>query len=122
MAGRIGGALLVGAMLLGALVLWAGVPAGWLWIGSQLQNSTGVGTAIMVTMVGAIVTIVALVPLLVWVNRKHVELREARGLPAGGHTALEVIMVATAAVAVLGFGVWFFGFSGTSPVPLNLGY
>jgi hypothetical protein len=25
-------------------------------------------------------------------------------------------------VAVIGFFVWFFGFSGSSPIPLNLSY
>jgi hypothetical protein len=25
-------------------------------------------------------------------------------------------------VAVLGFGVWFFGFSGSSPIPLQISY
>ena len=114
--------LLVLAMAFGALFLWVGVPAGWLWIGSQVQNSTGVGTAIMVTMVGAIATVIAVVPLLVWANRKHVELQEARGLGTGEHTALEVIMVVSGGIAVLVFFVWFFGFSGASPIPLNLGY
>ena len=41
-------ALLTGVIMVGAsLLLWIGVPAGWLWIGSQVQGSTGsIGTAI----------------------------------------------------------------------------
>jgi hypothetical protein len=109
-------------MLAGALFLWVAVPAGWLWIGSQVQNSAGVGTAIMVSFVGAIGSILAVVPVLTWLNRKHVEFREAHGEAPTRHTALEVIMVATAAVATIGFSTWFFLFAGTSPVPLNLGF
>ena len=55
-------------------------------------------------------------------NRKHVELQEARGSYGGQATALELVLVASAVVAVLGFGVWFFGFSGSSPIPLNISY
>lgn len=114
--------LLVSLMLLGALAMWVAVPFAWLWIGSQLQNSAGLGTAIAVMMVGVIATILGIVPILAWLNRKHVELREARGFRAGEHTALEVILVLSAGIAVVGFTIWFFGFAGTSPIPLNLSY
>jgi hypothetical protein len=32
------------------------------------------------------------------------------------------MLVVSAVLAIVGFGVWFLGFSGSSPVPLNLGY
>ena len=116
-------ALLVGVMLLGALVLWVGIPLGWLWIGSQVQaSSSSIGTALMVTMAGAITSIILVAWLLSQVNRKHVELREARDLPMGSDSALEVILVVSAGIAVVAFGIWFFGFSGSSPVPLNVSY
>lgn len=76
----------------------------------------------MVAMVGAIATIVCVASLLAWLNRRHVELREARELPVSDTSPLEVMLVLSAAVAVVGFGVWFFGFAGSSPVPLNIGY
>ena len=113
---------LVTLMLAGCAFLWVGVPLIWLWIGSQLQTSAPVGTALMVTIVGAIVSILCLVPLLGWLNRQHIELRAARGQPIGSSSPLEVMLVVTAALAILGFTVWFFGFSGSSPVPLNVGY
>lgn len=122
MAFKSAGIVFIGLMLVGALLLWVAVPAAWLWIGSQLQNSVGVGTAIMITFVGSITSILAVVPVLAWLNRKHVEFREAHGEPETRHTALEVIMVATAGVATIGFAAWFFLFAGTSPVPLNVGY
>jgi heme/copper-type cytochrome/quinol oxidase subunit 2 len=114
--------LLVAIMFAGSLVLWLGVPAGWLWIGSRIEPSGGLATAIGAMMIGMLVTIAALVTVLAWINRKHVELQEARGVRFGHSTALELVLVASAILAVLGFAVWFFGFSGSSPVPLNISY
>jgi short subunit fatty acids transporter len=92
-------------------------------VGSQLEASgSPLGTALMVAMVGAICSIVVIAWGLAIVNRKHVELREARALPIGADSALEVILVVSAALAAVGFAVWFFGFSGSSPVPLNISY
>jgi heme/copper-type cytochrome/quinol oxidase subunit 2 len=113
---------LIALMLAGCLFLWVGVPVIWLWIGSQLQDSVELGTALMVTMVGAIATIVCVAPVLVWLNRRHVELREARGLPVGEYSPLEVMLVVSATLAIVLGAVWFFGFSGSSPVPLNVSY
>lgn len=115
-------AVLIGLMLAGCLFLWIGVPVIWLWIGSRVQGSQPLGTALMVAMIGAIATIIFVSAALAWLNRKHVELREARGLPIGENSPLEVMLVVSAAVAVVGFTVWFVAFSGSSPVPLNIGY
>ena len=114
--------LLIVIMFFGSLVLWVGVPVGWLWIGSQLQPSSGLATAIGAMMIGMLLTIALLVTFLAWVNRKHVELQEARGSFGEGATALELVLVSSAVVAVLGFAIWFFGFSGSSPIPLNISY
>jgi uncharacterized membrane protein YidH (DUF202 family) len=117
-------ALLVVIMFMGSLVLWVGVPVAWLWVGSQVQGSSTMAAAIGAMMIGMLVTIAVLIALLGWLNRKHVELQEARGanLPQNATTALEHVMVASAVVAVVGFFVWFFGFSGSSPIPLNISY
>jgi heme/copper-type cytochrome/quinol oxidase subunit 2 len=110
--------LLVVIMFVGSLALWVGVPLAWLWIGSQIQAETGsLGVALLAMMVGMIVTIATLVTLLGWLNRKHVELQELRGREFHGSTALEQVLVGSAALAVIGFGVWFFGFSGSAPLP-----
>jgi hypothetical protein len=114
--------LLIAVMLAGCLFMWVGVPLLWLWVGSQLQASTPLGTALMVTMVGAVVTILCVAPLLARLNRNYVELREARDLPVGETSPLEAMLVVSAAIAVVGFAIWFFGFAGSSPVPLNLSY
>lgn len=119
-------ALLVAMMFVGSLVLWIGVPAGWLWIGSRLQNGSSLAAAVGAMMIGMLLTIVGVLALLGWLNRKHVELLEARGrtahLSENATTALELVLVASAVVAVFGFVVWFFGFSGSSPIPLNISY
>ncbi|MGH2956799.1 MAG: hypothetical protein ACRDL6_07385 [Solirubrobacterales bacterium] len=115
-------AALVVLMLAGCLFMWVGVPLIWLWVGSRLQGSVELGTALMVTMVGALGTMLGMAPLLSWLNRRHLELREARGLPLGESSPLEVMLVVSAMLALIGCAVWFVGFSGSSPVPLNLSY
>lgn len=113
---------LVVLMLLGCLFLWVGVPVIWLWIGSQVESSSSLGTAMAVAMVGIVVTIVVVASGLAWLNRRHIELQERRGIPAGNSSALEIILVSSAGIAVVGFGIWFFGFAGASPAPLNIGF
>jgi hypothetical protein len=110
-------AVLTGVIMVGAsLALWIGVPAGWLWIGSQIQGSTGsVGTAIAVMLVGAIVSIVALAWVLGRLNRMHEHLRAARGVEPSGPPLLEVVLVVTAAIALVGFAIWFFILAGPGP-------
>jgi uncharacterized membrane protein YbhN (UPF0104 family) len=114
--------LLVLVMLAGCLFLWIGVPLGWLWIGSQVESSASLGTALIVTMVGIVITVLVVVALLSWLNRRHVALQERRHGHLPPYSALEVIFVTSAGLAVVGFGVWFFGFAGASPVPLNIGF
>ena len=116
-------AALVLVMLAGCLFLWIGVPLGWLWIGSQLESSASLGTSLMVTMVGIVFSIFIVVAALGWVNRQHARLQVARkGEEEGLQNALEMIMVASAGLAVVIFGIWFFAFAGTAPVPLNIGF
>ena len=116
------GMLLVAIMVGGGLVLWVGVPLAWLYVGSLVQGSTNsLGTALLVMMVGVVVSIGVLVPILGWLNHKHSELRVARGLDDHGQTALEGVMTVSAMIAIVGFGAWFFLFSGSSPLPTGLG-
>ena len=112
-----GSGVILGVIMLGGgLVLWVGVPVGWLYIGSQIQGKTNsVGAALGAMFVGALVSIVAIVMALAWLNRKHVELREARGLESHGSTALEAVMTISAVIAGVGFGVWFFLIEGPGP-------
>lgn len=116
------GALLVLIMFGGGIFLWAGVPLGWLYVGGRVQGSTNsLGTALGVMMVGAVASILLIVVALGWLNKKHLQLREARGLDSHGQTALEGVMTVSAGVAVVGFAAWFFLFAGASPIPTGLG-
>ena len=110
------GVLLLLIMLGGGLLLWIGVPVAWLYLGSQVQGKTNsLGAALAVMFVGVLVSIFAIVPVLGWLNGKHIDLREARGLESHGNTALEAVMTVSAAIAVVGFGIWFFIIEGPGP-------
>src|SRR5919197_4505941 len=103
------GLILLVIMLGGGILLWVGVPLGWLYVGSQVQGKTNsIGAALGVMFVGVLASIAAIVPVLGWLNRKHVELREARGLESHGQTVLEAVMTVSAVIAVIAFGIWFF--------------
>lgn len=115
--------LLLVMMFLGSLVLWVGIPVGCLYVGSQVQAATdSIGAALGVMALGVIVSIVVVVTLLGWLNQKHIELREARGLESYGQTPLEMVLVVSATLALVCFVVWFFFFSGSSPIPIKLSY
>lgn len=115
-------ALLLAMMFVGSLVLWIGLPLGCLYIGSRVQGATQSLGAALLAMAGALVIgIVTVVPLLGWMNRKHDELRAARGRETYGAVTLEGVMVVSATLALLGFGVWFFFFSGSAPIPVLSG-
>jgi heme/copper-type cytochrome/quinol oxidase subunit 2 len=109
--------LILLTMMLGAgLVLWIGVPLGWLYVGGRVQGATdSLGTAMFVMMVGVLVSIALIVPGLGWLNRKHLALREARGLDTHGGTALEAVMTVSAVIAVVAFVIWFFVIAGPGP-------
>jgi hypothetical protein len=108
-------------MFAGGIGLWVGTPLLWLWIGGRVQGAThSVGAAIGVILVGFVGTVVAFVPLLGWLGRRHAEARAARGLEDLGRVPLEGVMVVSAAIAVVLFAVWFFFLSGAEPIPLNL--
>ena len=109
---------MVAIMFIGSLVLWVGMPLGCLWVGSMVQDATHSVGAALLAMAGALVVgVVTLVPLLGYLNRKHIEVRAARGLDTYGSVTLEGVLVVSAGIAVVGFGVWFFFFSGASPLP-----
>ena len=110
-------------MICGGVVLWLGVPLAWLYVGSRVQGETGsLVAALAVMMVGVAISIALVVSLLAWLNRKHGELRMARGLDDHGSTALEAVMTVSAGIALVCFASWFFLFSGASPLPTGLGF
>jgi hypothetical protein len=114
-------ALLLLMMFVGGLGLWVAAPIAWLYVGGLVQGATGsVGIAILVILVGFVVTVILFVPLLTWLSRLHAEARAARGLDDLGRAALEGVMVVSATVAAVAFAIWFFFLSGAEPIPLGL--
>jgi hypothetical protein len=110
-------------MVLTAVVLWVGVPFGWLWAGSQVQGATGsIGLALLSMAVGVAVSIALLMRLMGWLNLQHIHARERRGLETYGNATLEGVMAVSAGLALVSFCIWFFLFSGSSPVPVNVGF
>jgi heme/copper-type cytochrome/quinol oxidase subunit 2 len=110
------GLLILTMMLGGSLVLWVGVPLGWLYVGAQVQSKTNsLGAAMGAMFVGVVSSIVAIVAGLGWLNRKHIELREAQGHESHGGTMLEAVMTVSAAIAVIAFAIWFFVIEGPGP-------
>jgi hypothetical protein len=105
-------------MLAGSLVLWVGIPLAWLWIGSQVQDATdSLGAAVAAMLVGVVVSIVLWLPVLSWLSDRYRRERVARGLDDTGNFALEVTMVLSAGIALVGFIGWFLLFSGATPLP-----
>ncbi len=118
-----GALALVAMMLAGSLVLWVGIPLAWLWIASQIQGATSsLGVAIGAAFAGVGVSIAAMIPMLSWLSESYRRQRLARGLDDTGHLALEVVMVTSAIVAMVLFFAWFFLVSGSSPIPLEVGF
>lgn len=109
-------------MLVGSLAMWIGVPLAWLWIASRVTGATGsLGAGLAAAMFGVPVSLAAMARLLTWLSNLHRSLRVARGQEDMGHLLLESVLVVSAGVATVGFAVWFFVFSGASPLPLHSG-
>jgi len=110
------GIILVLLMLGGGLLLWIGVPLLWLYVGGQVQGATNsLGLALLTMLAGVAVSIAVLVPALTWLNAKHGDLREARGLESHGQSALEGIMTVSVVIALIAFVLWFFVIEGPGP-------
>lgn len=115
-------ALMLAIMFVGSLVLWVGMPLAALYVGSQVQSATDSLGVAMLSMVGVVIgSLVMLLPFLGWLNRKHMELRVARGRQDLGTAALEGVIVVSAGIALVAFGIWFFFFAGASPLPFHGG-
>jgi hypothetical protein len=116
-----GAILVVLIMFTGSLVLWIGTPLLWLWIGSQIQGHTSsIGSAIGVMFIGAVLTIALLSWVLVSLSNIYRANCRARGLDDPGHFVLEGVLVVSAGFTIVAFGIWFFFFAGTSPVPIGI--
>jgi hypothetical protein len=131
MTRRFLGTLLIGLMAVGSVVLWIGVPVAWLYLASQLTESSQptMGPYVLV-LVGIPATMIAVGKGLAALDRTYGRVagagahrraqapwhRSLRGdrRPARAHSVLDVVMVCSVGLAVLCLGVWFFLFAGSS--------
>ena len=119
--GGLGGLLSGVIMVLGSLGLWLGTPLLWLWVGSQVQGATdSLSLALVVMFAGVLSWVVMLAWLLARLSAVHRWEVISRGHGDPGHVMLERVLVVSAAVVLVAFGIWFFLLAGASPIPLGL--
>jgi hypothetical protein len=117
----VGTGLVLLIMFIGSLGLWVGAPLAWLWIGAQIEGATdSLSTALGAMAIGVVATVAVLAALLAKLSNTYRANRQARGLEDPGHVVLEGVLVVSAGITLVAFGVWFFFFSGTNPIPLGL--
>jgi hypothetical protein len=109
-------ALLLGVETLLCLSLLGPQPAGWLWVGSQVEYQTGYVTAgISTIMLGCIASLFVTMAIAKRVDHAWKLVRRA----AGHHQergALERIFAGSVAIALVVFAVWFFFVQGPDPL------
>jgi hypothetical protein len=109
-------ALLLGVETLLCLSLLGPQPAGWLWVGSQVEYQTGYVTAgISTIMLGCIASLFVTMAIAKRVDHAWKLVRRA----AGYHQergALERIFAGSVAIALVVFAVWFFFIQGPDPL------
>lgn len=132
---KLSAALLIGLMAIGSVVLWIAVPLGWIWLASNIVDSSEPSmTPYVMVLVGIPLTMVVVGKGLAQLNRVYGEVtgttptvrvvlpwhRSMRGERDAGHprTVLDVVMVCSVTVALVLFALWFFLFAGSSiPTP-----
>lgn len=93
--------------------MWIGVPVFWLWIGSQIKaSSNSLSIALAVMVVGALATIVLLIKLLGNLHRTWHEEYERLNERRPQRTPLEPVLVISAIMALIVFGIFFAFFAG----------
>ncbi len=123
-----GAALLVLLMAIGSVLMWIGAPLFWLWVASQIadssQPSLGLYTLVLV---GIIASMIVIGKALGWLNNTHraitgnlpqrreqtVWLKSMRGERDARreHGVLGAVMAWSVSSALLMFGIWFFFFA-----------
>jgi hypothetical protein len=123
--------LLIVLMALGSVFLWIVVPVGWLWIASHATDTSA-------PTLGPYLLIIFAVPVTMWLVGKllfrtnrlyervtgtdaevrvqlpwHKSLRDS-STSGRRTTVLDVVMIASVGIALLGLGIWFFLFAGSS--------
>ena len=137
---RVKAGTLVLGMLVGCLALWTANPVAWLWVASQIDEGGPPSmTAIMVVVIGVLLTAAALGFLLTWLHQRYRQIQGAPGTvrlrvpwlsaPSGQRTGrpreleltvLDVILITSVFLAA-GLYEWWFIFHAGSPIDQRTG-
>lgn len=105
-------AALLGVIGLICLAFWGPLPAGWLWIGSRVQSSTGsVSVAIFVAFLGLTLCLIAALALCTRLDRVWILIRRAAGHDQRQGALARVFALCSGIGAIL-FTAWLLLFSG----------
>jgi hypothetical protein len=120
--------LLMGA---GSIVMWLGVPLGLVYAAAQLADSStpSLGPYLLV-FIGLPIGMALMGKLLGWLDRLHASwtrsaddrpqqapwMRSLRGERGSTRKrgVLDTVMIGSVGLALVAFGIWFFGFAGSS--------
>ena len=123
--------VLVLLMAVGSVIMWIGVPLGLIYVASQLADSSNpsAGPYVLV-LIGLPIGMAIVGKCLGILDRAHARLtgriddsrrpatwmRSMRAERVSTRRAgvLDRVMIASVALAILAFGIWFFGFAGSS--------
>ena len=123
--------LLILLMAVGSVVLWIGVPLGWLWVASHATDTSAPTLGPYLLVIFAIpISMFVLGKLLTKTNNLyervtgqasevrvqlpwHKSLRDSADTGRRA-TVLDVVMIASVAIALTLFAIWFFLFAGSS--------
>jgi hypothetical protein len=123
--------LLVLLMAIGSVFMWIGVPLGLIYVASQLADSSqpSVGPYLLV-LLGLPVGMAIVGKCLGYLDRLHGRLTgrheegkrtatwlrsmRAERAPTRRGGVLDKVMIVSVAIAIVAFGIWFFGFAGSS--------
>jgi hypothetical protein len=125
--------VLIVLMVFLSLMLWIGIPLGWLYIGSQMVNTTQPSMGpYMVVGIGIVASVIVDAILLSRLHHAYERvkgddakvrvplpwLRSMRGERSSGRptSVLDIIMVGTVAMAAIAATLWFFLLAG-DPTP-----
>jgi hypothetical protein len=108
---------LLAAEVFGSLLMWGPIPLAWMWIGSQVYAAT---TSMMadgvVVLAGFLATTVLTMKCLIRLDEAWIRLRVGAGIDQR-EGALTRVVIASAALGLLAFFVWYYLLSNAFIIP-----
>src|SRR5918993_371006 len=108
---------LVLLMGIGSIVMWLGIPLGLIYAASRLADTSAptLGPYLLV-FIGLPIGMAVMAKLLGYLDRVHQAYTRTGGDRESTRKrgVLDTVMIVSVGLAVVGFGIWFFGFAGSS--------